>query len=103
MAYNKTKKTKIWTKQDQEWVDKMLSASKNWDKLYKGEIVFKRAGCQQEFVIRAKYNAKSELEKDAEDTIACMNSIDKGRTWTLVSATLVGQSIDDSDVTTMLN
>ena len=54
-------------------------------------------------MIRAKYNAKSELEKDAEDTIACMNSIDKGRTWTLVSATLVGQSIDDSDVTTMLN
>lgn len=97
MAYNTAKKKKIWTKQDQEWVDKMVNASKKWYKPYKGEIVFVQEGCPQEFVIRAKYNSEDELSEDAEQTIACMNSIDKSKKWKLVSAVLVGKAADDAE------
>ena len=97
MAYNTTKKKKIWTKQDQEWVDKMVNASKKWYKPYKGEIVFVQEGCPQEFVIRTKYNSEDELCKDAEETIAHMNSIDKSKKWKLVSAVLVGKAADDAE------
>lgn len=96
MAYSKKKKKTIWTKQDQDWVDKMLNASKKWHRPYKGEIVFIREDCPQEFMIKAKYNTKEELEKDAAETVAYMNSIDKEKTWTLISAKLVGQTVDDT-------
>lgn len=92
MAFQKKKKPKkIWTKQEQDWINEKLNASKRWHKPLKGKFVYKRDGSTQEVVCTARYNTEEELKADAESAVARMNELDKNHHWTLLSCEIVGR------------
>ena len=94
MAYQKKKKY-IQTPEDKAFVQEKLNAYKKWHKPYKGEIVLKLEGCEQDFVFKCAYATNDELEADAHAKVDSLNAISNGKKWTIASAKLVGQSIDD--------
>ena len=59
--------------------------------------MYKREGSSQEVVRTAKYSTYDELNADAASIVEAMTKLDNGKKWILVSAKIVGQSIDDED------
>ena len=59
--------------------------------------MYKREGSNQEVVSTAKYSTYDELNADAKSIIEAMTKLDNGKKWILVSAKIVGQSIDDEE------
>ena len=59
--------------------------------------MYKREGSSQEVVRTAKYSTYDELNADAASSVEAMTKLDNGKKWILVSAKIVGQSIDDED------
>ena len=97
MAYTKKKKKfHVETPEEKAQVEEKLNASKKWNKPYKGEIVYEREGTAQLYVRRSRYFTKDELAEDAKKIIGEMSAIDTHK-WKLISASLVGQAIDDED------
>ncbi len=97
MAFQKKKPKKIWTKQEQDWINEKLNASKRWHKPLKGQFIFKRDGSTQEVVFTARYNTSEELKTCAETVVEEMNSLDKSGHWTLVKYEIVGQDKQEDD------
>lgn len=89
------KKKHIETPAERAWIDKMLNASKRWNKPLKGKFVLKRDGSAQEVVFTAKYNTEEELKTDAESIVAKMNELDKDKHWTLLSCEVVGKDMQE--------
>ena len=58
---------------------------------------YKREGSNQEVVSTAMYSTYDELNADAKSIIEAMTKLDNGKKWILVSAKIVGQSIDDEE------
>ena len=94
-AYTKKKKTHIETPAERAWIEEKLNASRRWVKPYKGEIVYECIGCSQQFVRRARYSTYEELEADAKSIVESMKKLDRSREWKIVSAKIVGQTVDD--------
>ena len=59
--------------------------------------MYKREGSNQEVVRTARYSTYDELNADAKSIVETMTKLDNGNKWILVSAKIVGQSIDDED------
>ena len=97
MAYQKKKKFHVETPEERAWIEKKLNVYKKWNKPYKGQIVYKREGSNQEVVSTAMYSTYDELNADAKSIIEAMTKLDNGKKWILVSAKIVGQSIDDEE------
>ena len=97
MAYQKKKKFHIETPEERAWIEDKLNVYKKWNKPYKGEIVYKREGSSQEVVSTAKYSTYDELNADAANIIDELTKLNNGKKWILVSAKIVGQSIDDEE------
>ena len=97
MAYQKKKKFHVETPEERAWIEEKLNVYKKWNKPYKGEIVYKREGSNQEVVSTAMYSTYDELNADAKSIIEAMTKLDNGKKWILVSAKIVGQSIDDEE------
>lgn len=98
MAYTKTKKKfHIETPAERAWIEEKLNVYKKWNKAYKGEIIYKNNKSPQLFVWRAKYNTYDELNADAQSIIERMTKLDSSRTWIIVSAKIIGQSVDDEE------
>ena len=95
MAYQKKKKFHVETPEERAWIEEKLNVYKKWNKPYKGAIVYKREGSSQEVVRTAKYSTYDELNADAASSVEAMTKLDNGKKWILVSAKIVGQSIDD--------
>lgn len=96
MAYTKKqKKFHYETPAERAWIEEKLNVYKKWNKAYKGEIVYKNDRSPQEFVWRAKYNTYDELNADAQSIIERMTKLDSTTKWSIVSAKIIGQSIDD--------
>ena len=57
----------------------------------------KREGSSQEVVSTAKYSTYDELNADAASIIDALTKLGNGKKWILVSAKIVGQSIDDEE------
>ena len=93
----KKKKRHIVTKEEIDWVNKMLESSRRWRKPYKGEVVIMKDGCSQEFVFKFGCSSKEELMSRAEAKVEEMKALSKDKTWKLMLARLVGQTIDDED------
>ena len=97
MAYQKKKKFHAETLEERAWIEEKLNVYKKWNKPYKGEIVYKREGSNQEVVKTARYSTYDELNADAKSIVETMTKLDNGKKWILVSAKIVGQSIDDEE------
>ena len=97
MAYQKKKKFHIETPEERAWIEEKLNVYKKWNKPYKGQIAYKREGSNQEVVSTAMYSTYDELNADAKSIIEAMTKLDNGKKWILVSAKIVGQSIDDEE------
>ena len=97
MAYQKKKKFHVETPEERAWIEEKLNVYKKWNKPYKGEIVYKREGSNQEVVSTAMYSTYDELNANAKSIIEAMTKLDNGKKWILVSAKIVGQSIDDEE------
>lgn len=97
MAYQKKKKFHVETPEERAWIEEKLNVYKKWNKPYKGEIVYKREGSNQEVVSTAMYSTYDELNADAKSIIEAMTKLDNGKKWILVSVKIVGQSIDDEE------
>ena len=97
MTYQKEKKFHIETPEERAWIEEKLNVYKKWNKPYKGEIVYKREGSSQEVVRTAKYCTYDELNADAKSIVETMTKLDNEKKWILVSAKIVGQSIDDEE------
>ena len=97
MAYQKKKKFQVETTEERAWIEEKLNVYKKWNKPYKGEIVYKREGSNQGVVSTAMYSTYDELNADAKSIIEAMTKLDNGKKWILVSAKIVGQSIDDEE------
>ena len=97
MTYQKKKKFHAETLEERAWIEEKLNVYKKWNKPYKGEIVCKREGSSQEVVRTAKYFTYNELNADAASIVETMTKLDNGKKWILVSAKIVGQSIDDEE------
>ena len=97
MAYQKKKKFHVETPEERVWIEEKLNVYKKWNKHYKGEIVYKREGSSQEVVSTAKYFTYDELKADAASIIEALTKLNNGKKWILVSAKIVGQSIDDEE------
>ena len=95
MTYQKKKKFHVETPEERAWIEEKLNVYKKWNKPYKGEIVYKREGSNQEVVRTARYSTYDELNADAKSIVETMTKLDNGNKWILVSAKIVGQSIDD--------
>ena len=91
------KKKHIETPAERAWIEEKLNVYKKWNKPYKGEIVYKREGSSQEVVKTARYSTYDELNDDAASIVETMTKLDNGKKWILVSAKIVGQSIDDDE------
>ena len=59
--------------------------------------MYKREGSNQEVVRTARYSTYDELNADAKSIVETMTKLDNGKKWILVSAKIVGQSIDDEE------
>ena len=97
MTYQKKKKFHVETPEERAWIEEKLNVYKKWNKPYKGEIVYKREGSNQEVVRTARYFTYDELNADAKSIVETMTKLDNGKKWILVSAKIVGQSIDDEE------
>ena len=97
MTYQKKKKFHVETPEERAWIEEKLNVYKKWNMPYKGEIVYKREGSNQEVVSTAMYSTYDELNADAKSIIEAMTKLDNGKKWILVSAKIVGQSIDDKE------
>lgn len=96
MAYTKKKKKyHIETPEERAWIEEKANAYKKWYKPYKGEIVYTYEGASQLFVRYAKYSTNDELNVDAQRLVDEMNALDKSKKWRIVSAKLIGQTIDE--------
>jgi hypothetical protein len=73
-------------------VQEKLNAYKKFFKPLKGEFIYKRDGSSQEIVATARYYTEEDIKKDAEDTVARMNKLDKEKHWSLVSWRVVSKS-----------
>ena len=85
MAFQKRKKPRPLTKEEQAYVEEKLNVYKKFFKPLKGEFIYKVEGSKQEVCATARYHTEEELKKDAEDTVARMNQLDGERHWILVS------------------
>lgn len=92
MAFQKKKKPRPLTKEEQAFVEEKLNAYKKFFKPLKGEFIYKRDGSSQEVVATARYYTEEDIKKDAEATVARMNELDKGKHWSLVSWRTVSKS-----------
>lgn len=92
MAFQKKKKPPVLSKEEQAYVQEKLNAYKKFYKPLKGEFIYKRVGSSQEVVATARYYTEEDIKKDAEDTVAKMNKLDKEKHWTLLSWRVVSKS-----------
>lgn len=92
MTFQKKKKPPVLSKEEQAYVQEKLNAYKKFFKSLKGEFIYKQDGCSQEVVATARYYTEEDIRKDAEDTIANMNKLDKEKHWSLVSWRVVSKS-----------
>lgn len=97
MAFQKRKKPPVLSKEEQAYVQEKLNAYKKFYKPLKGEFIYKRDGSSQEVVSIARYYTEDDIKKDAEDTIARMNELDKGKHWSLLSWRVVSKSASDDE------
>lgn len=99
MAFQKKKKPPILSKEEQAYVQEKLNAYKKFYKPLKGEFIYKRDGSSQEVVSIARYYTEDDIKKDAEDTVARMNELDKGKHWSLLSWRIVSKStVEEAEV-----
>ena len=92
MGFQKKKpKKKIWTKQEQDWINEKLNVYKKWHRPLKGRFVGRRDDISQEVVYTARYNTEDELKIDAERTIAHLNEMDQNGHWSLVSYEVISR------------
>ena len=92
MAFQKRKKPPVLSKEEQAYVQEKLNAYKKFFKPLKGEFIYKRDDCPQEVVATARYYTEDDIKKDAEETVARMNKLDKGKHWSLLSWRVVSKS-----------
>ena len=92
MAFKKRKKPLVLSKEEQAHVQERLNACKKFFKPLKGEFIYKRDGGLQEVVATARYYTEDDIKKDAEETVARMNSLGKGKHWSLVSWRIVSKT-----------
>lgn len=92
MAFQKRKKPPVLSKEEQAYVQERLNAYKKFFKPLKGEFIYKRDDCPQEVVATARYYTEDDIKKDAEETVARMNELDKGKHWSLLSWRVVSKS-----------
>jgi len=97
MAFQKKKKPPVLSKEEQAYVQEKLNVYKKFFKPLKGEFVYKRDDCSQEVVATARYYTEEDIKKDAEDTVARMNELDKGKHWSLLSWRVISKSTGDDE------
>lgn len=96
--YQKKKKPRPLTKEEQAYVDEKLNAYKKFFKPLKGEIVYKRDDCSQEVVFTARYDTEDDIKHAGEEAVARMNELDSGKHWSLMSWRVLSKStLDDVD------
>lgn len=98
MAFQKkSKKAPVLSKEEQAYVQEKLNAYKKFFKPLKGEFIYKRDDCNQEVVATARYYTEEEIKKDAEDTVARMNTLDPEKHWSLISWRVVSKDSQDEE------
>ena len=97
MAFQKKKKPPILSKEERAYIQEKLNIYKKFFKPLKGEFIYKRDGSSQEVVSIARYYTEDDIKKDAEDTIARMNELDKGKHWSLLSWRIISKSTNDDE------
>ena len=97
MAFQKKKKPPVLSKEEQAYVQEKLNAYKKFFKPLKGEFIYKRDDCPQEVVATARYYTEEDIKKDAEDTVARMNGLDKGKHWSLLGWRVISKSTSDDE------
>ena len=95
--YQKKKKPRPLTKEEQAYVDEKLNVYKKFFKPLKGEFIYKRDDCSQDVVFTARYDTEDDIKRAGEEMVAKMNELDPEKHWSLVSWRVLSKSaLDDA-------
>lgn len=93
---NKQKKPIELSAEEKEHLKKALEIYKKFFKPLKGEIIVKKDGCDQPWVMTARYFTEDDMKKDAKKIVQALDSASGKKCWKISSAKIV-QKIDEKN------